>query len=81
MTDNPFKAPPEKAKPKSVSRTGIGCAAGLFLASLPTLFIGTTWALGGSRAHLSHLVVPLGLGMLVLAVTMTTIAVRIWLKS
>ena len=79
MTDNPYESPASHTDRKTARTTifRIAWAIALVLGALPFLYVGTLWAMGGSRPHHEHIVVPLGL--VTLAVTLSVLGVGLML--
>ena len=87
MNDNPYQS--SDGKHKSVTsdipadRTWMrrGFAVVLFFMSAPMLLIGSAWAVGGSRPHYAHIVIPLGIVTLLTALTMIGIGVHLCFRT
>ena len=80
MVENPYEPPRQSRKPLTRSKRNIGCAANLFALSLPMLVTGTLWTFGGWRPHYAHIVVPMGIVTLILAVAFIGLGIRFCLQ-
>ena len=80
MVENPYESPRQSGASVNRSRGNIGCAIILFTISLPMLVGGTLWTLGGSRPHHAHIVVPMGVVTLIIAVAFIGFGIRFCLQ-
>ena len=81
MKQNPYESPRDSSPARPRLGRNIGCATILFVASIPILWLGGIWALGGSRPHRAAFAVPLGLVTISLAVAMIGLGAHFLLNA